>query len=504
MHKPAHSAPDGISCWLQAALVIALFALALAVRLYDVTDLPLDFHPTRQLLSEIKARGMFLQQDETAPAWQRTLAIRQWNQRAEVEPEVFERLVAYTYRYTGIQIWVARAYAAIFWLVAALFLFLLVRHLSSVVPAIVSTSYFLFLPYGIFASRSFQPDLLMMPLLLGSWYALAQWSARPSWFKAISVGIVGGLAIYVKFVAAFFILGPALGLSITMYGAGLFRRLQIWVMALLGVLPASIYLYYGMVQHSFLGRQFEGRFIPALLLDPLNYVEWAALANVAAGALAIAVGIVGIVVACERRVRALLFGLWIAYGLFGLFFDYHVATHDYYHLPLIALVALSMAPLVELAWSSMMGVSGIRTLRVVGVSALLYTVFSISWGIRQDLKQVDYRPQAVMWQGIGDILGHADGVTALTQDYGSRLAYWGWQNAAIWPYTGDLTYHAQRGSSRGFNSLFNQLASGQSYFLVTDFDELARQSDLATRLSTYKIFSQGEGYVIYDLRRAAP
>ena len=36
-----------------------LFGAALAIRLYDLTDLPLDFHPTRQLVSFIKARGYY-------------------------------------------------------------------------------------------------------------------------------------------------------------------------------------------------------------------------------------------------------------------------------------------------------------------------------------------------------------------------------------------------------------------------------------------------------------
>ena len=49
---------------LLTCTVILLFGLGLAVRLFDVTDLPLDFHPTRQLLSALKARGMY---DQTAP-----------------------------------------------------------------------------------------------------------------------------------------------------------------------------------------------------------------------------------------------------------------------------------------------------------------------------------------------------------------------------------------------------------------------------------------------------
>ena len=69
-----------------------LFLCALAIRLYDLTDLPLDFHPTRQLISVMKARGMYYQGRVDAPEWQRRFAVQQWKGRAEIEPEIIERL----------------------------------------------------------------------------------------------------------------------------------------------------------------------------------------------------------------------------------------------------------------------------------------------------------------------------------------------------------------------------------------------------------------------------
>ena len=55
--------------------VLVLLGLGLAIRLYDLTDLPLDFHPTRQLLSGLKARGMFYQGTSILPDWQRKMAV---------------------------------------------------------------------------------------------------------------------------------------------------------------------------------------------------------------------------------------------------------------------------------------------------------------------------------------------------------------------------------------------------------------------------------------------
>src|SRR5688500_6645977 len=142
--------------------LILLFTLALTIRLYDLTDLPLDFHPTRQLLSAIKARGLYYEtQPDGIPTWKLETAIRQAKLKADVEPVIFERVVAFTYRITGEQIWIARVYSSIFWLVGGIFLFLLIRDLVSFEAAVVSTTYYLFFPYSIIASRSFQPDPLM-------------------------------------------------------------------------------------------------------------------------------------------------------------------------------------------------------------------------------------------------------------------------------------------------------------------------------------------------------
>jgi ABC-type transporter lipoprotein component MlaA len=68
-------------------------------------------------------------------------------------------------------------------------------------------------------------------------------------------------------------------------------------------------------------------------------------------------------------------------------------------------------------------------------------------------------------------------VVALTQDYGSRLAYWGWQNTVVWPYLGDFEYRQVRGGSLEFEEAFEKLTEGNTFFLVTDFAELDRQPE---------------------------
>src|SRR5512138_493334 len=209
MSQPSFFSTRGIRI---VALVI-LFATALAIRLYDLTDLPLDFHPTRQLLSAIKARALYF---ETQPDGVSTehleTGIHQAKLKADVEPVIVERLVAYTYRFTGEKLWIARIYSSLFWLIGGIFLFLLVRYLVSFDAAIFSTAYYLLFPYAVIASRSFQPDPLMVMFIIGFWWACNRWTQHPSWTSAIFAGLLGGLSILIKFSAAFFVIGAALGL----------------------------------------------------------------------------------------------------------------------------------------------------------------------------------------------------------------------------------------------------------------------------------------------------
>jgi hypothetical protein len=497
--------------------LVLIFSAALAIRLYDLTDLPLDFHPTRQLVSIIKARGLYYQtQPAGIPPEQLKAAIRFGKLKADVEPVVFEHLVAFTYRFTGEQLWVPRVYASLFWLIGGIFLFLLAREFVSFEGAFVSTTYYLIFPYAIIGSRSFQPDPIMIMLILGFWWMFARYMrfvsgsryasrldpplSAKTWLYAILAALLGGFAIFIKFTAAFFVIGGALGLALSCFRLrDLLRNVQIWVLALIGALPASIYLAYGLFR-SDLASQFKGRFVPALLLNPFNYLQWEVKASMAAGGFFIMLGLLGLFLIKDRRMRIFLYGVWGAYLLYGLFFDYHIATHDYYHLPFIPIVGLSLAPLGEWLFVHLTEATAGRWARSAVSLILIYGLFAVLWDVRNQMKAVDYRPEAAMWAEIGGKFGEEARVIALTQDYGSRLEYWGWRRFPTWPYLGDAGYVNLRAGLISFDDLFKKNTSKRDYFLVTDLEEFNRQSQLKERLlRSYPVYAEGNGYLIFDL-----
>lgn len=488
---------------ISRVLVLAvLFGAALAIRLYDLTDPPLDFHPTRQLLSAIKARALYYEtQPDGISTEQLERGIYLARLKATVEPVVLEKLVAFTYRFTGEQVWVARIYSSLFWLIGGIFLFLLARDLVSFEGALLSTAYYLLFPYAIIGSRSFQPDILMVMFIIAFWWALARWMRSPSWMNTLLAGLLGGLAIYIKFSAAFFVIGAALGLVLWRFSwRDLFRNAQIWVMAVIGALPALAYLLYGIFIDGHLGGQFSGRFIPALLLNPFNYLQWAVKADLAAGGVFISLALISFLLIEKGLLRSLLLGLWTGYLAYSLFFDYHVATHDYYHLPLIPIVALSLASLGTWFFARIAESTSLAWQRGAIYVILLFGLFIVIWNVRNQMKAVDYRPQAAMFTEVGVLLEDKR-IVALTQDYGSRLEYWGWISTYTWPSVGDLLYSNVRGGEFAVDELFKEQLSKKDFFLVTDFDELSRQPRLEIELSGYPVYARGNGYIIYRLEK---
>lgn len=491
-----------------ALTLVILFVAAITIRLYDLTDLPLDFHPTRQLFSALKARGMYYETLPNAPADLREFAIQQGKLRATIEPEILEKLTVFTWKFTGEQLWVARIYSSLFWLIGGIFLYLLARDLFSKDGALFAAAFYLFLPYGVLASRSFQPDPLMVALIVGFWWAVNRWAqslifnsypASRSWRYVILASLLGGLAIFIKLNAAFFVIGGALGATLGRASLrDLVRNRQVWAMVLLGILPGAGWVMYGFAR-GFLGQQFGGRFMPALLVSPSMYLGWAQMIGNVLGLFTFALALLGLFLVKNKSVRAFLLGLWGAYLAFAIFFDYHISTHDYYSLPLVPIAALALTPLVEAVFTRLTeSAATSRVMRVLAASVLTLSLFAVMWTSRVALKSTDYRPQAEFWNRIGETV-HGHRVVALTQEYGLPLAYWGWTGAANWPDSSDIDYHEMRGGNTSFEKAFVRLTKNKDLFLVTDLADLKRQSDLQARLSQFAIFAEGEGYIIYDL-----
>jgi 4-amino-4-deoxy-L-arabinose transferase-like glycosyltransferase len=478
---------------LSWALMVLIFVVGLAVRLYDFADPPLDFHPTRQLHSALIARGMYYQQHGGVPVWQQEMAIKQWRMEGIIEPQVFERLAAWSYTFTGgPDLRVPRLYAVLFWMAAAVFLALLAFELVGWVGAVVSTAFFLTWPYGVIASRSFQPEPLMIALTAAALWAAVRWERDRRWLWVILAGLLAGLAVYIKTVAVFFIAPALVVLVLPRFGLGAVKNRQVWVMAGLAVLPTLAYYIDGVLLGDYLASQFGSRFFPHMWIDPAFYLRWISNLSRMLPFVMVLVSLGGVLLLRRSTHRGLLFALWAGYLLYGLTLPHHISTHDYYHLPLSLPIAIGIGAVAQSLYRNFRGPGWL--VRAAASGLLIAALLLNAYDARTMMKRFDAAARADAWAQIGAQLGPNASVAALVPDYGTALQYYGWINPILWPSLADI-------GDRSMQSIFADQAASRAYFLVTSLDEFERQPELKGMLyQSYNILSESPDYLIFDLR----
>ena len=492
--------------YVLAATLILIFGLGLGIRFFDLTDLPLDFAPTRQMFSALKARSMYyamLPVSTAFPAWQHALAAKQTT--PVIEPPIIETLTAFSYRVFGEYLWIARIYSILFWIIGGIFLFLLARELASTEGALIALLFYLFQPYGIIASRSFQPDPLMTAMIVIAAWALYRWRAAGTWKWAISAGLLVGAAIFVKNVAVFPLGVAALAIVLERGfapGGGwrsVFKDRQVWVVAALSVIPVVVYTWYG-IHAGFLASQFAFRFFPERWSTGEFYLQWLGQIDGVVGLGAFSVALVGLFVA-GRRQMIFLAGLWLGYFAFGMAFDYHITTHDYYNLMIIPLVALSLAPVADALLARANNLQVGRAPRAVLAALVVFMVMVQIWNAYVILNREDWRPDAFFWVALSAKIGRNSGpVLTIAQDYGYRLAYWGWQDVDPWYTAGDLELRALDGRVLDTGQRFEDRVVGKKFLVVTQMKSF--DSDPAIKAYVrqhFPVYAHGRGYLIYDL-----
>ncbi len=492
--------------WLTIGLVVVLFAGGLGIRLLDLTDLPNGFYMARQYGSLLIARGMYYANLPTAPEWQRVFAVAQWKARGLIEPPIMESLTALTYRFIGEQIWVGRVYASLFWLAGGIAILLLAKDLSMRGGGIIALAYFLFLPFGMSASQAFMPDSLMTALIVWSLWSLYHWEMHRTWKSAILAGILTGIAILVKSVAVFPLLGAAVGMVLS---RGSLKKILVdkknWVVAGITAIPTLIFYYYGLFINGTLQDQFGLRFFPSLLKDPSFYVRWLFIAAGIVGVTAMLISLAGILLFRKSAARLMLIGGWIGYIVFGFAFPYHFITHEYYHLPLIPIIAIGLIPVGDLLIRQVTQQKS-RLPSAMFAGLLLLGVGMNMWNERNSLVSTDYRPEIPYWQDLGNLIGHDKNIIELSGDYGYRLAYFGWVSGSLWATNADVALRTLAGQTPpDFTSTFNEETAGKDYFVITSPPEWQNQPDLRNYLTAhYQLIDQGDGYWIFDLHQKIP
>jgi hypothetical protein len=502
-----HGASSGRSNLLVGLALLLIFGLGLAVRLYDLTDPPLDFHPTRQLRMAMITRGIYYKMSSQPDPVLRETAIAYGRSMGLYEPPILENMVAFTYQFLGGEyLWISRLFTSVFWLVGGIALFGLTRRMTSNGGALISTTFYLFLPFSVIASRSFQPDPGMVMWVILATYAFYRWAQEKQWRWAVLAGGLSGVAVLVKAVAGYLVVG--LAIAVVIYALGLkrsFKNPQVWTMAGLMAFPGT--LYYVFILQGRSSDYFMNWTVALLpmLLSPSFYVQWLVHLQDLIGLTVLLLSLVGVLISRPLN-RSVLLGLWAGYGIYGLSLPYQITTHSYYSLQLVPIVAISLAPVATLllehiSVQGMLSPALWRWQVSFWVLMAIFLAFSI-WNSVYTLDSQDYRVAPSLWSGIAGSIPEEGKIIALTQDYGYPLMYYGWKKVKLWPDTAERNLANLRG--KGGDNLqkeFNERIQSKSYFLVTDFDQFDRQPVLKGLLyEEYPIYAQGSGYLVFDLQ----
>lgn len=481
-------------------IVVVILVCGFVTRLYDLTDPPLDYAAARQLRSAMIARGKYYASLEDIPEWQRDIARKQQNIHGMIEPEIIENITVATYQVVGGEyVWIARIYSSLFWVLGGLALYSLTRGMVSNDGAVVALVYYLFVPFGLVASRTFQPDPLMTAMIVTAWMAFYHWNRTSSWKWVLLAGLSAGAAMYIKSTSIFFLL---IGMALVVFSRKkileVVKDAQVWLIAILSAIPVLAYHVYGFFIIGELESQLKGRFFPQMWNDLDFYLQWKnAISNVTGHYIILIVGLVGLILLKKKQDRYFLLGIWFGYLLYGLGFSYHISTHYYYTLPVIPLLAVTLGSFFEWVF---VWVRKFKLSALVLAGTVAIVIMGIAGGYYIFTKD-DFRHEPGYYQKVASFVDPKNKIVALSQDYGYRLSFYGWLYIQPWKGTEDLRYIKLRDSGVDpFSKRFEEYSTDYDYFIVTRMKELRRQNKLYNELyDHYPIVREGGGFVIFDL-----
>ena len=522
-------------------IVLLLLVTALGIRLHNITKLPLDFSPIREYQNAHIARGLYYETNDSISESRKQVAkLNMERMGFLLEPRIIENASVAGYRLMGAEhLWIPRVLSSIFWVVGGFFLYLIAMKLFSPGISLFSTFFYLFLPYSILASRTFQPDPLMVMMMLFSIYRVMKYDENPTWANLFTAAVIAAVAVFIKPYCVFIIFGGFFSLAVFRKGfwkAVLNRNTIIYGFSI--ILPAFAYYFSAF---GFVGEHAKSSFLPNLLVDPAFWSGWFTMIVQVIGYIAFLLAVIGLFKVKPGQPRALLLGLWAGYFVLGLSATYQIHTHSYYSLPLIPIAALSIAPIAGIfidrarpLFSKRFMAGFLIFLLLIGFG-LFFAIRSLPVktmfaGHKQKLKTAaifigvnpefgkflsgDVEIDINMAKEIGEHVGHSPNTLILTPYFGRVIAYHGEFAGLPWPTSDSLYERSVSGArvpdiEKDFTpEHITLLYKGRlikytpDFFIITAFEEFKKQFDLRKVLyENYPVLVQNDDYLIFDLRK---
>jgi hypothetical protein len=360
----------------------------------------------------------------------------------------------------------------------------------------------------------------MVALSIAAIWAIVRYHDEPSKTRLAVAAAISALAVFIKVMAVLPLFAAFAGVAIWKHGV---RKALInagMVMFILSIaVPAGVYYGYGLFIAGFLRDQAAFSLVPRLFLKPFFWGRWLYQVVSVLGTGALLGAVVGLPLSRKGLPRALLIGLWTGYFAYGLVFNYHIHTHDYYQLPLIPIVALSLAPLfvavlrvvsrAEDRWLARLAIWGTVVAAIGASGVVVYKQFMENVPV--------YENEVGTLRRIGELVHHSKKVICLGPGHGLPLLYYAEVSGIQWPDPVLLRISRENGkeipTTQRLENMLSQISP--DYFVITDFVELRKQSKLKDLLDhqfpltelkdllvrQYPLAAQGDDFLIFDLRK---
>lgn len=504
-------------------LLVGLVLLgALVVRFYRIAEPPRDFWTIRQYYNALSARALFSRENPQIPEWRREVLAghRVWL----AEPPILEWTVAQIYRVLGSeQFWVFRVFTVSAWVLGGLFVFLTGNRLLGYWGALTAAAFFLFIPYGVTASRSWQPDPLMVMGICASVYFALRYFEAPAVGRLVVAGLVAAVATLFKPGGSVLTLLGVFGFM-SLHEFGWRRTLlpgPVWGYALLMLLPpaavVALSAWMGWYQP---GSHFLTYWAPHLIPTFFFWKGWAGIlikVLTLPGLMFALIG--GLLLMPSARARALVIGYATGYAVFSLICSFTTPNHDYWHLQIIPLAALCVGAASVPLWTGITAESSswfqLRTGTAVVLAALwiLLGIEHAPWIRDRGSSPAVY---AEMAREIGEAVGHSSRVVYLDYDFGTPLRYYAEIGGWFWPQTEAMLYDRKTRKDRRIDGapqwntldlpaserfrLFYADKQPEFFVICRLLKELDLQPGLREFLGTFPVIAKGDRYIVYDLR----
>src|SRR5262249_27506533 len=198
-------------------------------------------------------------------------------------------------------------------------LYLIGKKIADADAALFGMAFYFFLPFAVVASRSFQPDPLMVMLMLASVFAILRYYDAPSNSRLANAAGASALAFVVKPGSVFAIVGAFLALAIgkQRIGRAVWSRAS-FVFIVVTLAPAILIYSYGILTGMFPIGEAQKTLLPQLWVSGFFWRGWLINIGDTVGFFPFFGGLLGVVMVCQGLPTAFVIGLWCCDGIFVL------------------------------------------------------------------------------------------------------------------------------------------------------------------------------------------